>query len=247
MACDGTTQPTLGIVTGLQFEAALLRRTLKAYAKTAQPPAICPPSIWIICAGPGRMAAEQAAKDLIAKGATALMSLGLAGGLDPALPPGALILASHIVNAEGDSLPTDDAWRARARARLGDKIKLIDGILAESGAPLASPAEKARLRTATNALAVDMESYGVARAAERAGLPFLAMRAIADRASDPLPPASLAGAAPDGGIHAGPVLKELMRRPTDLPALLRLARASAAAQKSLRDFARLGLPFFGLV
>lgn len=243
MACDGTTQPTLGIVTGLQFEAALLRRALKAYAKTTS----TPPSIGIACAGPGSQAADRAAVALIAKGATALMSLGLAGGLDPALPPGALILASHIVNVEGHSLPTDENWRAHARAQLGNKIELIDGGIAESETPLASPGAKAKRHAATRALAVDMESYGVARAAERAGVKFLAVRAIADRASDPLPPASLAGTAADGSIHAGAVLKELIRRPADLPALLRLARASAAAQKSLRDLARLGLPFFGLV
>lgn len=225
----------LGIVTGLAFEAALLEKAAASLQEYERPR--------IVCAGLGRERAERSAQELVAQGATALLSAGVAGGLDPALGPGTLILADSVVAAGGNAVATDTGWRVR----LGTKFPVVTGAIAESPAPLGSAAEKAALRARTNAVAVDMESYGVARAAIHAGVPFLAVRAIADTSRDTLPRAALAGTAPDGTVRAAPVLREVLKRPADAPALIRLARANAAATRALRDFALVGLPFFGLV
>ncbi len=52
--------------------------------------------------------AEAAARRLIDEGSDALVSFGLAGGLDPALRPGALIVPSAVI-VDGVRHPTDPA------------------------------------------------------------------------------------------------------------------------------------------
>jgi hypothetical protein len=75
-------------------------------------------------------------------------------------------------------------------------------------------------------------------------LPLAALRAISDDASHVLPPAALAAMKPDGGIALGRVLGSLLRKPTQLPALVRTARASNKAFAELlrcRDLCGVGL------
>jgi hypothetical protein len=57
---------------------------------------------------------------------------------------------------------------------------------------------------------------------------------VADGAGEALPRAAAVGLNPDGSPAPGRVLAALLRRPAELPALLSLARASAAAHASLR-------------
>ena len=57
----------------------------------------------------------------------------------------------------------------------------------ESPTIVAGIADKAQLFARVGAAAVDMESGVVARAAARAGVPFLAIRAIADAANTGIP------------------------------------------------------------
>ncbi|MEQ8698178.1 MAG: phosphorylase, partial [Bauldia litoralis] len=81
---------------------------------------------------------------------------------------------------------------------------------------------------------VDMESHAVAEVADRAGVPFVAIRAIGDPASRAIPRAALAGLGPDGRTHALPVLAALMRRPGDFRAIWRLAQDTNKALAALR-------------
>ncbi|MCR6632763.1 MAG: purine phosphorylase [Magnetospirillum sp.] len=154
-----------GIVTGLRAEARLLRR-----------------SPLLACAG---SEPEVAARAMVAAGATRLLSFGLAGGLDPTLTPGTVILATEVISG-GDRLPTDEAWRQGIA-----RPAMIQAPLLGAGEPLARSDAKLAAGAVTGAVAVDMESGAVARVAREAGLPFLALRAIADPAWRDLPPAVL--------------------------------------------------------
>ena len=113
------------------------------------------------------------------------------------------------------------------------------GTLLAARQPIASVAEKAALRAASGALAVDMESGAVAEAAAGAGLPFLALRIVADPADRAIPAAALQGIAPDGSRRPSAVLLNLLTRPADLAPLIRLARDSDAALRQLRRVASL--------
>jgi hypothetical protein len=101
----------------------------------------------------------------------------------------------------------------------------------------ASTAEKARLREATHAIAVDLESHRVARAAERARIPFLVFRVIADAADRDLPPAALVPLTRSGQPSVR-VLGSIAARPGQIPELLRLARETRSALEALRKAAR---------
>ncbi|MFO1080083.1 MAG: phosphorylase [Reyranellaceae bacterium] len=177
--------------------------------------------------------------------ARGLASIGIGGGLAPGLKVGDWAVADTVL-ARDMRWQTDEAWSARLVDRLGGRR----GAMLGSDAIVATAADKARLHAATGALAVDMESHVVARVAARHGLPFVALRVISDPAERGLPPAALVGMAPDGGPALGAVLRSLISRPGQLPALLRLARdAERAFGSLLRGRGRLGpglgFPDFG--
>ncbi|HXI88235.1 MAG TPA: hypothetical protein VNH64_12305, partial [Parvularculaceae bacterium] len=117
----------------------------------------------------------------------------------------------------------------------GGALPLERAILFGSDEIIASAREKARLFERYGAVAVDMESHGAARAARSAGVPFAAIRAIADPASRALPPSALNAVAPDGSTKTLSVLWECAKAPGQFPALLQLGSDSEAALKTLRN------------
>ena len=207
--------PVPGVVTGLAAEARCLAH-------------VPPERVRVTGGVPAR--ASEAAAALIGAGAPALLSFGLAGGLDPALAPGALILADRVHAPDGTTYPTDPDWRARVAATLAASEAAVVG----REAALATVAEKRALFEATRAAAVDMESHRVAAAAAEAGVPFLVIRAVADPAARALPAAALVGLDRHGRARPFAVLVRLLSRPAELPALIRLAGDARAGLSSLR-------------
>ena len=189
---------------------------------------------------PGR--AAQAARRLLADGCSALLSFGMAGGLDPALAPGTLVLAKAVLAPDGETYACDEAWRAA----LGARIPALAATLRGCDAPVSDPAEKARLFAATGAAAVDMESHAVAAVAAGSGAPFLALRAVADPARRWVPPAALRGVGADGGTRPGAVLAALVSAPWQIPSVVALAGESRRALEALRRVALVGDPLFAL-
>jgi adenosylhomocysteine nucleosidase len=172
-----------------------------------------------------------------------LVSFGLAGGLDPARPPGTLVLADRVLGTGGRSLPTDGAWRQRMLVALGAPagafpFEIASGALLGSDGLIAEPSAKAQRFAATGALAVDMESHGVAEAAHAAGLPFLVVRAIADPAGLALPSSVRQSLHPDGGLRILSILGRLALRPGEWRAVAALAGHSRKALFSLRQAGR---------
>jgi hopanoid-associated phosphorylase len=212
-----------GAVVGLRREARLLARLA--------------PGVRVACSGARPARAARLAEELLADGAPALISFGLAGGLAPGLRPGRLLLPERVLLPGGGAIAVDPAWHARARAALPEAATAP---LGGSDRPLADPAAKAALHRA-GAAAVDMESHAVARAAAAAGRPFLVIRAVADPAGRALPAAALVAVAPDGGTRLAALLLALARRPAELAQLVRLARDGSAAFAALGGVgARLG-------
>ena len=197
-----------GLVTGLAAEARLAARLGAALAGGGLP------------AG-----AEAAAERLVAQGATALVSFGLCGGLDPALDPGALLVPRTVTEA-GGTCPTD----AVLAAALGGWTCTA---LAAAAAPVARCEAKRALFAATGAAGVDLESGAVARVAARHALPFAVLRAVCDPADLDLPPLALAALDAGGTIRPARIAASLFARPGQIGALLRLARAAAAARAAL--------------
>jgi adenosylhomocysteine nucleosidase len=200
-----TKQWRLGVVTGLRAEARI-----------AGP-------LGMVAAGGGMPGgARAAAERLVAEGATALLSFGLCGGLDPALSAGTLIVPLFV--REG---PATDA---ELTAALGGAT--TDAICAGT-AIIATAAAKEAVFTTTGAAGVDLESGPVAAVAARHGIPFAVLRAVCDPATFDLPPAALIALDAQGGIDIWRVAASVFGRPGQLPALLTLARAAAKARAAL--------------
>jgi len=200
-----------GFVVGLAAEARLLRSLG-----------------WPVAIGGGTArGAWLAAERLVSGGITALISFGLAGGLDPALRAGRLLVPRDIITCS-QRLPTDPGLSERLG---GVSIPLLLG----ARDAVAGAAAKAALFAATGAAAVDLESGAVARVAADHGLPFAALRAICDPAERDLPPAALIALDQHGAIGLARVLGSVVAHPTQLPGLLALAADAAAARRALRD------------
>jgi adenosylhomocysteine nucleosidase len=181
---------------------------------------------WQVAIGGGTAAgAEAAARRLVEEGATALISFGLAGGLDPVLRPGALIVPSAVI-ARDERHATDPDLSRMLGGTTPQHVHGADAIVA-------SVEEKRRLWQRTAAAAVDLESGAVARIAAVHNIPFAVLRAICDPAECALPPAALLALNVRGGIRAWRVLASIAAHPAQLPALLALAADAAAAKRSL--------------
>ena len=198
------------------------------------------------CDGMGPARAAEAARGLVSEGCCALVSFGIAGGLAPALAAGTVVLADAVLVPGGERFPTDAIWRTRLLGLLHGHVPTAGGIMIGSDVVIEGIDGKRRLHEDTGAVAVDMESHAVARVATEAGLPFLVLRAISDPADGRIPPAAMAGVDAKGGSRSWAVLAALLRRPGDLPALLRLRRDSAAAKAVLRRVASIAGPGFGV-
>jgi adenosylhomocysteine nucleosidase len=227
----------LGVVTGLAFEARLIEKAF-ARQRSALPR--------LACAGPGPERARAAAAKLAAEGAQALVSFGLCGGLDPALRAGDLVLAEAVIVAPGELIETDAPRRTALAARASAAgLRVAGGALIGQDRQIGRAEDKAALYGSSGARAVDMESAGVARAAEAAGVAFLVVRALADPAGRNLPRAALDAAAPDGRLRLFKVLTTMYLRPWESPALVRLAYETRLALDTLERTAEPKGPLFG--
>lgn len=241
----------LGVVTGLAAEARAIGSASRL-------------NIGLSAANPTR--AADTVRKLIADGATVVASVGLAAGLDPNHAPGTIIIADRVIAWTG-ALPTPGRRAlpecdppaagidttthlpgefsgflvaprlATALAEcLGDEAKVAT--LVGLNEAVTSPATKLALMTQTGAAAADMETHIVAQVAKEAGVPWFAVRIVADPSNRRVPPAALAALGVEGEVSVSRVLKALARSPGDLPELLSLALDTAQAMRQLKRAGR---------
>jgi hopanoid-associated phosphorylase len=183
--------------------------------------------------GIGRAAAEAAARSLVEAGVSALITFGMAGGLDPALKPGSVVLPGEVISPEGKHYVACRSWRERVAAAVSPLCTVTEGNLLTSAYAIDTPAEKAAAFHRTGAAAADMESSAVAEVAAQHNLPFIAARVIVDTASDRLPRAVVA-ASRAGRVQFGRLLAGMVLAPSEIAALVRLAQRYRIAMRSLR-------------
>jgi adenosylhomocysteine nucleosidase len=215
---------TIGVVTGLRAEARCLRGL----------------DVRIACSGGSAERARSEAERLVAEGAAALVSCGLAGGLVAEFRPGDLLLADSVRSTGLASWSVEPIWRERVYARLSaGGLEPKSGALVGSDHIVATASDKRALFEATGAVAVDMESHAVAAVATAAGLPFLVLRSVADPHDRVIPQVAREALRPDGRVRLRATLGGVIRQPGNLLELLRLGRESGAALATLRRAAAL--------
>jgi hopanoid-associated phosphorylase len=195
---------TTFVVAGLEVEARIARRAgLSAVVASGKPER-----------------RDAVIARAIAAGATGLISFGIAGGLDPTLAPGTVLLPETVHTETGEVFATDVEWRRRLQAHIPGARS---GAIYASAAVVSRVADKHSLFDRTRAAAVDMESGAVARAAAQAGIPFVVLRSIADPAHRSLPQAAIGGLSDEGRVAFGAVFGHLVRNLHHFPKLLYIA------------------------
>ena len=180
-------------------------------------------------------------------GCRAVISFGIAGGLDPSLKPGDVVVGTGVVSDAGRRAADLDLSAALLNTLTGVAARVIPADLAGVDTAILAVDGKTELRAATGAAAVDMESHVAASFAGRHGLPFAALRVICDPAGQALPAFAAEALTADGEPDITAVFFAFARGRARLGELMRLARDSNAAFASLgRCRARLG-PGLGIL
>lgn len=192
----------------------------------------------IILSGAGPDNARIAAQALIAQGAQQLISWGCAGALAPHLKAGDLVIPALILTQDNKLITTHTQWSKQITEILENSIKYYTDTLLESDSVVALVHTKNKLHQATHALAVDMESGAIARIAEQAQIPFIALRSIVDPANLDLPQAINYAMTESGVVCIPKLLLYLCAHPNEIPRLIKLGLNFNAASKTLKTIAQ---------
>jgi adenosylhomocysteine nucleosidase len=166
------------VVAALHAEARCLAAAEPRSARAA--------NLLIRTSGIGRELAARSAEELLRAGAEALLCFGVGGALDPLLCCGDIVLATEVLS-DAARLPTYPQWLRQLETALQGSATVRVGAVLTGDELVCSVERKQALFAGTGALVVDMESAAVAGVARRAGVPFMALRVVADTASDQLP------------------------------------------------------------
>jgi adenosylhomocysteine nucleosidase len=228
----------LGIIVALPDEARSLLGRRAAIGSVVD----LSSSIVVAVGGLGAAAAARAAIDLADSGVTALMSWGTAGGLDPALAAGALLLPREVLSAsDGARYVVDPAWHGRLQRGLAGVSPVAAGGLMTVAEPLVSVSAKRKAFARNKVDGIDMESSAIAAVAIARGLPFAVVRAVLDAADRGLPEVVQISLDKAGNLRPKAIAAALLRRPQDLLGMLLIARHFIQAERSLKAALALGL------
>ncbi len=229
----------IGLITALAQEHSVVDRVVAP---------VCDRLI-AVQSGLGRAAGFLAAAELGRqdKRLSGLVSIGFCGALDAAITTGSIVLPNRIVTADDERFDTDAAWVAAVAGKMTDFPLVTQGAIYCAAETIETQAGKQATHTQCGACAVDMESAGIAQAATRFDIPFIAIRVVLDEAADTLPEATRDAVHSDGNLNVKGLLRGLASRPGDIGGLIRLAGKSGKAQKQLKAVCEALLPDFGLV
>ena len=165
----------------------------------------------------------------------AVISFGIAGGLNPALIPGHVIAADAVVS-QVHRWPTNlDLTDAIIGELQGAGLSVLRASIAGVDEALLDPEAKAASRKRTGGAVVDMESHIAAEYAAERKLPFAAVRVVCDPSERSLPPLVNQALTPDGKVDYKGVFSSLMRQPGQVSDLFRLVFDSQTAFNALEE------------
>ena len=167
-----------------------------------------------------------------------VLLVGVAGGVDPELETGDLLLADRHALQNGASQgagqaikPDTDMLQSAQKAALELSVPIFNGGSLTVDHLVAKPHEREALRTEYQVYSVNMEDYRAAEAAQNAGVPFLSVRVVLDTASQRLP-----GYLPGLARSRYKVVTKILLMPWRIPTMLRLKRQLQLCQAVLTNF-----------
>lgn len=154
--------------------------------------------------GIGKVQAAALTQALLERGASAVLFTGVAGGVDPSLRVGDLVVAADALQHDVDvtalgyargQVPGHDAVRWVADAALRDRVaaaarrvadadgvRVLVGTVASGDRFVADPDEVASLRATFGAACAEMEGAAVAQVCAAWGVPWAIVRSVSDTA-----------------------------------------------------------------
>ena len=193
----------------------------------------------VLGVGPERAGAAMAAllEDRRSK-VDGVLLVGVAGGVDPKLETGDLLLADRHALQNGASQgagqaikPDADMLQSAQKAALELSVPIFNGGSLTVDHLVAEPHEREFLRTEYQVYSVNMEDYRAAEAAQNAGVPFLSVRVVLDTASQRLP-----GYLPGLARSRYKVVTKILLMPWRIPTMLHLKRQLQLCQAVLTNF-----------
>ncbi len=141
-----------GVVAALDLEA----RTLGTPLRRDDGWSIIGDGTLVAVSGMGSAAAAAAAIKLVEAGAAALVSWGMAGGLDPTLRAGTICIPTVVISRDGARFEADTDWRELVGAAIATRYRVVEGTLLSNSRPIDAIGDKAAAFRDTGAVAVDM-------------------------------------------------------------------------------------------
>ena len=239
-----TTHAELGIVAALKLEVGPLLDQLEHPKKysggdfTFRGGWFQGRRLAVVECGTGERRAFRATRALVeAHQPQWILSVGFSGALHPEMKVGDIVVGNSICRANSDErveidvkMPADEAHGLYVGG-----LVTVDHLVLEA-------TEKQQLHTDTGALAVDMESLGVARACIETHTRFLVVRVISDDAKSDLPREVLSILGGKGTIRAGALAGSLMKRPSSVKDLWKLRERAVHAAERVAKFLEGVLP-----
>ncbi len=168
----------------------------------------------------------------------AVISFGVAGGLNPEISEGSIVLATR-------SLYRDQVIEADERLRLflTQQTQDTEGLTVRNGVFLSDDqwlgleaGESSTLFKTTLADSTDNESFFAAEFAQQKNLPFAGIRAISDGPDVTLPPAASLPFNEDGSPDLSAIFGSIITEPSQLPDLWELSKRYEKALDQLALF-----------
>ncbi|MEX0683136.1 MAG: hypothetical protein WD904_12225 [Dehalococcoidia bacterium] len=197
----------------------------------------------LVCqTGIGREPARESAEAVLSVfSPSVVLSVGLAGGLSPGVEVGEIVLCTHVdheshrhSDVEQTIYPDPQLFDLAVEAANGLDLPVRTGTSITVDEAAWGPAEKAAHHAWRAHDIVEMESFWIAEAAVKRGLPFLAVRCISDSSNDTLP--NLGVMREDGTLDREKFMALLEERPEIAEQLSAIARNSRLTLQNLSAF-----------
>lgn len=151
---------------------------------------------------------------------TALISVGVCGGLSPEAKIGQAFIYDRVVTPSGP-IVADALWRHRlfTATRYYERGCWSSGEFNTAN----TIAQRASLFAETGCAIIDDETYAVAIVAQKRGIAWIGLRTVSDGAEDNLPPAIINALNPDGSDNLWNIIASIAGDPAQVPSLIETA------------------------
>lgn len=204
-----TTRAPWAVIGAMEEEVAPLRAAAVDVSEEAEGPyawhagRVDGVPLLLAACGIGKVNAAALTQALLARGAAAVLFTGVAGGVDPVLRVGDLVVAHDALQHDVDvtalgyapgQVPGEPAvWAADAALRevvadaaaevaRAEGVRCVVGRVASGDAFVADPRRVAELRRSFGAACAEMEGAAVAQVCARWGVPWSIVRSVSDTA-----------------------------------------------------------------